>query len=531
MTQDAAALYSAYASRDPRFDGVFYVGVTSTGIYCRPVCTARTPKAANCRFFDSAETAEKASFRPCLRCRPELAPGNAPVDDAQRTASLLVQRIDEGMLDDGAGLEKIAARFGWSSRQIRRIVQQELGVSPIELLTTRRLLLAKQLLTETTLPITQVAFASGFSSLRRFNDAFGGRYRMPPTRFRSAAAIAGDATTCSDTFTLQLAYRPPFDWSGILRFLGARAMKGVELVTDDAYLRTVQLGAHRGWIRVRHQPERRTLLVELSHALAPVLPLLLGRLRHLFDLRARPDLIAAHLAQDPLLSDAVAQDPGLRVPGTFDGFELAVRAILGQQITVKGATTLAGRYVEAFGSAVATPHSGLERLCPTPQRIAAASVEELATLGIIRSRARSIIALAGEIDSGRLTLEPGADPERTMEQLVQLPGIGAWTAHYVAMRALRWPDAFPKEDVVVRHRLGGVSAARAEELSQAWRPWRSYAVLHLWQSALSVTPAPGRGRHAPGQGVEGRSSGMAVLVLGVMSRECPVVGRESRTAS
>ena len=209
MTQDPAALYSALASRDSRFDGVFYVGVTSTGIYCRPVCTAKTPKAANCRFFDSREAAEKARFRPCLRCRPELAPGTAPVDDAHRIASLVAQRIDEGMLDDGTGLERIAAQFGWSSRQIRRIVHNELGVSPIELALTRRLLLAKQLLTETTLPITDVAFASGFSSLRRFNDAFSGRYGMPPTRFRKAAENGRGSPASEDTFTLQLSYRRP----------------------------------------------------------------------------------------------------------------------------------------------------------------------------------------------------------------------------------------------------------------------------------------------------------------------------------
>src|SRR5688572_27030690 len=220
MTQDAAALYNAYASRDPRFDGVFYIGVTSTGIYCRPVCTARTPKAANCRFFDSAEAAEKASFRPCLRCRPELAPGNAPVDDAHRIASLIAHRIEEGMLDDGAGIETIAARFGWSSRQIRRMVHRELGVSPIELVTTRRLLLAKQLLTETRLPVTDVAFASGFSSLRRFNDAFSSRYGMPPTRLRKTAKGGSDVAASRESLTLQLAYRPPFDWAGLLEFIG-----------------------------------------------------------------------------------------------------------------------------------------------------------------------------------------------------------------------------------------------------------------------------------------------------------------------
>ena len=484
MTPAADALYNALAARDPRFDGVFFVGVTSTGIYCRPVCTARTPKAANCRFFDSAAAAERANFRPCLRCRPELAPGNAPVDDAQRIASLVVQRIDEGMLDDGASLETIARHLGWSARQIRRIVQRELGVSPIELVMTRRLLLAKQLLTETTLPITQVAFASGFSSLRRFNDAFSVRYGIPPTHFRRAADGVRRVHDSTDTLTLQLAYRPPFDWEGMLRFLSARAMKGVERIQDDVYRRTVQLGDRRGWITVRHAPERRALLVELAHSLTPALPALLGRLRHLFDLSARPDIIAAQLAQDALLTDSVRRHPGLRVPGAFDGFELAVRAVLGQQISVKAATTLAGRFVDAFGAPIETPHAGLDRVSPTPSRIAEVTVDELASLGIIQSRARSIIALAREVASGRLELSAGVDPDAAMTQLVALPGIGAWTAHYIAMRALRWPDAFPKEDVVLRKMLGGVSAARADERSQAWRPWRSYATLYLWQSAV-----------------------------------------------
>ena len=482
MTSDPAALYNAFVSRDPRFDGVFYVGVTSTGIYCRPVCTARTPKAANCRFFDSAEAAEKSNFRPCLRCRPELAPGNAPVDDGARIAALIAQRIDEGMLDDGARLERIATKFGWSPRQIRRMVHKELGVSPIELVLTRRLLLAKQLLTETTLPIAQVAFASGFSSLRRFNDAFSGRYGMPPSRFRTATDAAAVAVD-SDRFTLQLSYRPPFDWEGLLRFLAARTLTGAEAIQDGAYLRTVALGNHTGWLRVTHAPAKRGLMVELTHSLTPALPALLGRLRHLFDLAARPDLIARQLASDVRLSASVGANPGLRVPGAFDGFELAMRAILGQQVTVRAATTIAGRVVSAFGDPIATPVAGLDRLSPTPRRIAALAPAELASLGIIRTRACSIVALAEEIASGRLTLDAGADPATTMAQLVALPGIGAWTAHYVAMRALRWPDAFPKEDVALRKQLGGVSAARAEELSQGWRPWRSYATMYLWQGA------------------------------------------------
>jgi AraC family transcriptional regulator of adaptative response / DNA-3-methyladenine glycosylase II len=494
MLSDPAALYNALISRDPRFDGVFYVGVTSTGIYCRPVCTARTPKAANCRFFNSAEAAEKANFRPCLRCRPELAPGNAPVDDAQRIASLVASRIDEGMLDDGAGLERIAARFGWSSRQIRRIVHKELGVSPIELVLTRRLLLAKQLLTETTLPMSEVAFASGFSSLRRFNDAFSGRYGIPPTHFRKAASgtAAGDRIDAAPTLTLQLTYRPPFDWTGMLSFLKQRELKGAERIENDTYLRTVQLGRHAGWIRVGHAPQKRALQVELTHSLTPVLPALLGRLRHTYDLSARPDVIGSHLGIHPVLAAAVARNPGLRVPGAFDGFELALRAILGQQVTVKAATTLAGRLVEAFGEPIETPHAGLERLSPTAERMAAASTDDVARLGIIQTRAQSIIALGREVASGRLTLEAGADPATTIAQLIALPGVGMWTAHYIAMRALRWPDAFPKEDIALRKALGRVTPAEAEAMSQPWRPWRSYATLHLWQSGSATDDAKQR---------------------------------------
>ena len=484
MKQDNAAYYNALASRDPRFDGVFYVGVTSTGIYCRPVCTAKTPKKENCRFFNSAAAAEKESFRPCLRCRPELAPGSAPVDDAHRIAGLITYRMEEGLFDDGASMEEIASQFELSSRQIRRIVQKELGVSPMELVRTRRLLLAKQLLTETALSITEIAFASGFSSLRRFNDAFSTCYGMPPSRLRKDSGNDAGKKISPETLTLQLSYRPPFDWAGILDFLSARALKGVELVQEDSYCRTVQLGGHKGWIHVRRVPEKRALKVEFSHSLTPVLHALLGRLRNIFDLSARPDIIAAQLMQDKLLADAVAQNPGLRVPGAFDGFELAVRAVLGQQITVKAATTLAGRFVEEFGEKIETPYPDLHRLCPTPQRVASAKSEELTALGIIPSRAGSIITLAQEISSGRLRLEAGAHPEVTIRQLVDLPGIGKWTAHYIAMRALRWPDAFPKEDIALRNSLGGVSASRAEELSQAWRPWRSYATLHLWRNPV-----------------------------------------------
>ncbi len=476
------AAYKALTSRDPRFDGVFFVGVTSTGIYCRPICPVKTPMQKNCRFFETAEAAEKNGFRPCLRCRPELAPGAAPVDDARRIAHLIAHRIAEGLADDGASLEEIAAQFDLSSRQLRRIVQKEIGVSPVELLQTRRLLLAKQLLTETKLPIIEIAFASGFSSLRRFNDSFNKHYRMPPSRLRKEAAMRQITAAVTDTSTLQLAYRPPYDWQSILEFLRTRQIKEVEHITDEFYARTVRLGKHSGWIKVTHSPEKRSLFVEVASSLTPVLPALLGRLRNLFDLSARPDVIAGHLKKDERLKAGIIKHPGLRVPGAFDGFEMAVRAILGQQITVKAATTVACRFVEAFGARIVTPFTELSRLSPTAERVAKATVDDVAKLGIISARARSILALAKAHAAGELQLDAGLNPEKAIQQLVSLPGFGQWTAHYIAMRALRWPDAFPKEDVALRNKLGGITAKKAEEMSQAWRPWRSYAVLHIWKS-------------------------------------------------
>ncbi|MBN9288865.1 MAG: adenosine deaminase [Gammaproteobacteria bacterium 39-13] len=476
------AYYNACISRDPRFDGVFFVGVITTGIYCRPVCPAKKPKATNCRFFNSAEAAEKASFRPCLRCRPELAPGNAPIDNVQRIAHLILHRIDEAMIGNKeVNLEDIAIHFNLSSRQIRRILQKELGVSPIELIQTRRLLLAKQLLTETSFSVTQIAYTSGFSSLRRFNDAFSRRYGMAPSRLRKQAT-QNEIIKPSTTAVLQLGYRPPYDWQGVLQFLSTRLLKGTEWITPECYARTVRLGEHSGWFRVQNAPEKNVLLLEFTHSLMPVLPALLGRIRNLFDLDARPDIIAQQLMQDKLLKKVVAQNPGLRVPGTFDGFEMAVRAILGQQITVKAATTLASRFIAAFGEEVETPFDELTLFAPSPDRIAKATVDEIAKLGIISSRAKSIIALAKICMSNALSLEIGADPEAVIKQLKELPGIGQWTAHYIAMRALRWPDAFLKDDIAIRNKFGGITAKQLDELSQAWRPWRSYAVLHIWHS-------------------------------------------------
>jgi len=481
MINDDTA-YQALTSKDTRFDGLFFVGVTSTGIYCRPVCPVKAPRRENCLFFASAEAAEKAAFRPCLRCRPELAPGNAPVDSAHRITDLLLQRIDEGMIDEVSSLEEVAAWFNLSLRQLRRIVQQELGVSPLELKQTRRLLLAKQLLTETRLPITEIAFASGFSSLRRFNDVFNARYRMPPSRLRKEAAAGEKEIGQLDASTLLLGYRPPYNWQTILDFLRLRALKNVEWVDGDSYTRTVRLGCYRGWIRVTHAAAKNALQVTFSHTLTGALPLLLRRLRNLFDLNAHPQAIDECLRQDPLLTASIERDPGLRVPGAFDGFEMTVRAVLGQQITVKAATTLGGRFVGAFGEEITTPFPELTRLAPQPQRINEATIDEIASLGIVSARARCILALAAACASGELQLDSCTQPEEMMQKLKQLPGIGDWTASYIAMRALRWPNAFPAGDVIIRQNLGRVSAKQAEARSLVWQPWRSYAVMHIWKN-------------------------------------------------
>jgi AraC family transcriptional regulator of adaptative response / DNA-3-methyladenine glycosylase II len=485
--------YRALATRDARFDGLFFVGVTTTRIYCRPVCTARTPAADRCRFFPGAAAAEQAGFRPCLRCRPELAPGHAPVDAAGRLASAAAARIEAGALNDGQSLENLAGELGLSARQLRRVVRRELGVTPVALAQTCRLLLAKQLLTETRLPIIEVAFASGFGSVRRFNTLFRSHYRLNPSRFRRATEPAH----LEVPLRLKLAYRPPLAWAELLRFLAARALVGIERIAGDAYLRTVAIGPHRGWLRVEPAGTPNTLIVEVSAELAPALASVLPRLRHLFDLNARPDLIAVHLGADARIGPLVRQCPGLRVPGAFAGFDVAWRAIVGQRISVRAATTVAGRLAAALGEPIATPDPQLNRLAPTPERVAEASVADLMAFGLARERARAIRTLARAVADRRLRLEPGAEPEAVIERLKDLPGIGEWTAQYIALRALSWPDAFPHGDLGLLRSLEETSSARLRTLADAWRPWRAYAVMHLWNrpalelsSSRSPRPCP-----------------------------------------
>jgi AraC family transcriptional regulator of adaptative response / DNA-3-methyladenine glycosylase II len=478
MILDDDICYRALLARDTRFDGLFFVGVKSTGIYCRPVCTAKTPGRARCRFFASAALAEQAGFRPCLRCCPELAPGHAPVDSVRTVARAAAARIEAGALNDGGNLDDLAASLGLSSRQLRRAVRRELGVSPVELAQTNRLLLAKRLIAETQLPMVQVAFAAGFESVRRFNALFRSHYRLTPSVLRRSAKA--DVTT--DCLRLVLSYRPPLDWAAMLRFLAARAIPGVECVTDVAYHRTVGIGEHRGWLSVSPVVGRNLLAVDLATGLAPALPAIFVRLRNLFDLDARPDIIAEHLARDPLLAPSVARHPGLRVPGAFDAFELAMRAMLGQQVTVRGASTLAGRVAERFGEPVATPLACLNRIAPTAESLVAVRSTTLAGLGLPGARAESLRNLARVVARHEIDLECSLDPDRIVERLVELPGVGPWTAEYIAMRALRWPDAFPASDLglVKASRLKSVKALTA--VAEHWRPWRAYAATHLWES-------------------------------------------------
>jgi AraC family transcriptional regulator of adaptative response / DNA-3-methyladenine glycosylase II len=477
MNLDADVCFRAARARDRRFDGHFFVAITSTRIYCRPICPARPAKRENMRFYSSAAAAEGAGFRPCLRCRPERAPGLASVDAVSRLVGAAMAGIEEHALSS-ARVGDLAASLGVSDRHLRRVTEAELGVSPIELAQTQRLLLAKRLLADTRLSQTEIAFASGFGSVRRFNALFKSRYGLSPRSLRGSASAA-PGLHC------QLEFRPPFAWPHLLAYLRLRAIPGVEMVDATHYRRTVAIEGVQGWIAVT-LGRANSLDVEISPSLAPVVSAVIARVKRLFDLGAVPDAVTALLVQDPALSTVVRRIPGLRVAGSFDGFELAVRAILGQQVSVKGATTLAGRWAAAFGEPIATPYPGLNRLTPTVLRMASAAPQEISALGIVGARARSISLLAPAILEKRIVLTFAPNVEDQIEALMSLPGIGHWTAQYIAMRALHWPDAFPSGDLMLL-RAANATRKQLELRSQAWRPWRSYATHYLWQS-LGVNP-------------------------------------------
>ena len=490
------ACQRAVVARDARFDGLIFVGITTTRVYCRPVCPARVSYPDRRRFFDSAAAAERAGFRPCLRCRPELAPGRALMDAVPRLARVAAHRIEAGALN-GHGVADLAGELGVSERHLRRALERELGVSPVELAQTHRLLLAKRLLADTALPVTRIAFASGFQSLRRFNSLFRERYRMSPSALRrgprngtrpgTEARPALEDPASPSLVHLTVAYRAPFAWDVLAALLRREAIPGVETFHGGRYLRTVALAGHSGVVAVGNaasesagRSARSHLDVEVSPSLLPALMPLLARLRQHFDLDAEPAVVDACLTQGGL-GALVKRHPGIRVPGAFDGFEVALGALVrGSDRAAGGRGDLLRRIVAEFGEPVDTGVAGLERMAPDAARVAEAGASRLMALGLPRRRAESLAALAGEVACGALRLEPGSDVESIRRALRDIAGIGDRLATTLVMRALYWPDAFPASDAVLQRAAGVSSAAALRERAEAWRPWRAYAAMHLW---------------------------------------------------
>ncbi|GAB3061520.1 DNA-3-methyladenine glycosylase 2 family protein [Stenotrophomonas tumulicola] len=484
-TLDTATCERARLARDARFDGLFFTAVRSTGIYCRPVCPAPPPKPSNISYYPTAAAAAAAGYRPCLRCRPELSPA-AQQAQGQEVVRRALELIHDGFLQQD-NATALAARVGVGARQLQRLFVATLGATPLQLHTTQRLLQAKQLLTETRLPVTDVALASGFNSLRRFNDAFVTGCGMPPSAIRR---VPGALKPGHDGLRLRLGYRPPLDFGLMLQFLQRRMIPGIERITQDRYERAIGTPRHPALLRVRADPRRSELLLQLDGVDPRQVPHLVRRVRHMFDLDADLRQVHATLAVEPLLARGIEQRPGLRVPGGWEGFEVAVRAVLGQQVSVAAATTLARRLVQAHGQALDGMPEGLDRLFPLPAQLVDAPLEEI---GLPRTRAETLRALARACEKGQLDFGPGQRLEAFIQQCIALPGIGAWTAHYIALRALGQPDAFPAGDLVLQQMLGTpekrLTERQAEARSQDWRPWRAYAVLHLWHLSVPFAGA------------------------------------------
>jgi len=501
MDLDPDVCYRAIQTRDARFDGRLFVAVKTTGIYCRPVCPARTPLRRNVTFHATAASAQEAGYRACLRCRPETSPQLGAWNGASNTVSRALALIEAGALDSssetGGDVETLAERVGVGGRQLRRLFLQHLGATPVGVAQTRRVLLAKQLIHETDLPMGEVALAAGFGSVRRFNETFQQLYDRPPAalRRRKASAAPQGPAPPGEAISLTLRYRPPYDWDGMLAFLAMRAIPGVEAVEDNTYRRVIALDGAAGTLAVTPIGGDR-LSVAVRFPKPSALPRILSRVRGVFDLSADPIGIGEVLSRDPRLARMVALRPGLRVPGAWDGFELAVRAILGQQITVTQARKLAGDLTATHGEPLAEPWAepGLTHAFPSAQRLAAADLSGLKMPG---ARIRCLSAMAGAIADDPNLLSANADLATMVARLRALPGIGEWTAQYIAMRQLREPDAFPAADVALMRALADADGVRptAEKLlarAEAWRPWRAYAALHLWASLADEGAPPVR---------------------------------------
>jgi len=484
----------ALQARDPRFDGIFFVGITSTRIYCRPICPARVSHPEHRRFFDTAAAAERAGFRPCRRCRPELAPGRSLVHAVSRLAEAAARRIAAGALN-GRSVRDLARELCVSERHLRRALQKAYGVTPIELAQTHRLLLAKQLLTDTTLPVTQVAYASGFQSVSRFNHTFRERYRMRPTELRRQGRSR--SARADETLRLTLSYRAPFAWDAVLATLAREAVDGAEVVEGRSYCRTVRIDGHSGVIRVedgafasgrRNGRQVSHLNVAVSASLVPVLMPLIARSRQFFDLDAEPAVIDGCLARAGLEALVEAR-PGVRLVGSIDAFEAAIRVVLRGGLPRPRGVDPAAAVAEALGEQVETGIPGLTRVFPDADRIAEAGAGRLIALGVPPRRAEATEALARAVADGALELAPGGNVSATRRALAELPGVGARLATLIVMRALSWPDAFPARDPVLRRAVGAADAAALRDRARAWCPWRAYAATRLWLDGLSANRA------------------------------------------
>ena len=482
--------YRALQSRDPRFDGRMFVGVLTTGIYCRPICPARTPKFENCRFFPSAAAAQESGLRPCLRCRPETAPDLAFWRGTSNTVSRALALIAEGGLDGDTAVERLAERLGIGERQLRRLFKQHLGASPVAVAQTRRVLFAKQLIQETHLPMTEIAFASGFGSVRQFNETFQALFQRPPRALRrGSAADLPSGTTGEAGVTLRVRYRPPYDWNAMMAFLEARTIAGVEEVAGDVYRRTLSHDGECGTVEVRHEPARHNLAVTIRFPSVRALPHILTRVRRVFDVGSDIETIETHLSRDPFLARLLAQRPGLRAPGAWDGFELAVRAVLGQQITVVAARRLAGKLAALCGQRVSgSANEALTHCFPSPEQVAEA---DLSLLGMPNARKAALRAIAEAAIADRSLFCSIGTVEDAVARLRSIRGIGDWTAHYIALRALRETDAFPATDIgLLRAAADDVgtrpTSTQLLERAEKWRPWRAYAAQHLWAADAAI---------------------------------------------
>jgi len=486
MELDRRACDRARRARDARFDGRFFIAVTTTRIYCRPICPARGPKDEHIRYYHTAAAAEAAGYRPCLRCRPEAAPGSPAWRGTSTVVGRALRLIGDGALDSDS-VDQLADRLGVTGRHLRRLFVQHVGASPIDVTLTRRVHFAKRLIDTTPLAFRSIAIAAGFGSLRRFNGQMRRIYSRTPTELRRLSQrSARNRPEPTAGYQLRLTARMPYDWAAAMAFLQARATPGVEHVDGLRYRRTIAVGDHAGTIDVSPTPTGDGLRLDVRIPEPRALLAIVERVRRMFDLDADPPVIEMHLRGDALLRRALAKHPGIRVIGAWDGFEIAVRAILGQQVSVAAATTIAGRIAARFGSPFADD-GPLVRLFPTAAQLADAALEDV---GVLPSRAQTIRTLARHAASGALTLDGTADRDATVNALVALPGIGPWTAEYIAMRALGDPDAFPTGDRVLMQMTGDRTAGALTARAESWRPWRSYALMLLWHEA----GAPGRAR-------------------------------------